>query len=390
MKKHKHVTKSRVTTKRQAIIAVLIAIAIAGALYLSSPQQQNLTGMHDTQYGYGIINFTGAFEFIILIDGNETYNMTNAGETYNVTAIVKINGAPAPGVEIIGEECNGIAPFALIQSVQSNFTNCAYSTVRTGPGGNISYTNVPTGGEPTYGTPFNYTINFYAIEGGVILGSKTFTVINRAPPPAFPRGNITVNKANVEGTNERILTVFDRVSRSRIGNSVAGQNYNMQVYSNGTTTGTNINLSSGKPTGFNLTVINSTSLAGIQNATVDIQEESGLLHWALIQYTATGATTNVSNYVLGTAHTDNNGNVLFTIIPTSGFPDVVVEQSIGNYSVIIEVTLPNGTSIFTKQFNVDRDLPPPSPTVIVYNTGEVEGFNEKVLVLYDRVTKYIQ
>ncbi|VVB81782.1 Uncharacterised protein [uncultured archaeon] len=390
MKKHKHVTKSRVTAKRQAVIAIIIALAVGGALYLTSPKEQNLTGMHDTQYGYGVINFEGAFEFIILIDGVETYNMTNAGETYNVTAIVRINNAPAPGVEIIGEECNGIAPFALIQSIQSNVTNCVYSTVRTGPGGNISYTHVPTGGEPSYGAPFNYTINFYAVVAGVVKGTKTFTVINRAPPPAFPRGNITVNKPNVEGTNERILTVFDRISRSRIGTNTAGINHDIIIYSNGTSVGANVNLSSGQPTGFNITVKNSTTLAGIPNATVELQEVSGLLHWALIQYTATGATTNVSNYILGTTYTDSNGNVLFTIVPTSGFPDIQVEQAIGNYSVTIQATLPNGTAVFTKVFNVDRDLPPPAPVQIVYNKGEVEGFSEKVLVLYDRVTKYIQ
>jgi len=278
----------------------------------------------------------------------------------------------------------------MIQSQETDFINCAYSITKTGTDGRVTYPNIPTGEDPTYTNPFDYTINFFAVVGGIIRATKTITVINRAPPPAYARGDITVNKENVEGTNERILTVFDRVSRSRISDSVAGKNYNILIEDDGTAIGTDIELISGQPTGLNIKVAEHTTGIGIPDVSIRLEEDSGLLHWATIQYTAASATTDVANYVVGQAITDINGDARFTIIPTSGFPDETIDEEIGEYSVILSAVLSDGTTIYTKNFNVNRNLPQPSPQQIVYNNEEVEGFNEKVLVLYDRVTKYIQ
>ncbi len=361
------------------------------------PNIYNGTNLHvadcnSTPYEISVCCALGAedYELIVLVDGNVTNNMNNSGEPYNITVIVKVFGVLTEGIDVWGEECNGIAPFSLIQSIESNVTNCAYSKVKTGPGGNISYTNAPTGGEPLFSAPFNYTINFYAVVNDQIKATVPFTVINRAPPAPFARGSYTVNVPNIEGTNEQILTVFDRISHSKIGNDIAGENFDIVVYDNGTAVGADVNLSSGRPTGLNVTVLNSTTLSGIPNSIVRLREDSGLMHWGMIQFTGGLSTTNVSNHVIGTVSTGSNGNVLFTVVPTAGFPIATVEQSIGPYSVNMTVALPDGSVIATHQFVVDRDMPAPDPTVVVYNKGEIEGFNEKLLILFDRIVNYIQ
>ncbi|MCX6708325.1 MAG: hypothetical protein NTW67_01580 [Candidatus Woesearchaeota archaeon] len=360
------------------------------------PNINNGTNLHvgdcNATYEVSVCCAFGAeeYELIVLVDGNETNNMTNAGEPYNITVIVKVFGVPTEGIDVWAEECNGIPPFSPVQSIQSNVTNCAYSKVKTGPGGNISYTNVPTGGAPLYGAPFTYTINFYVVVGGQVKATVPFTVINRSPPAPFARGSYTVNVPNIEGTNEKILMVFDRVSRSRIGNDIAGENFDIVVYDNGTAVGDSVTLSSGRPTGLNVTVLNSTTLSGIPNSIVRLREDSGLMHWGLIQYTLGFATTNVSNHVVNSVNTNSNGNVLFTVVPTAGFPVSSVEASIGPYSVNMTVALPDGSVISNHQFTVDRTLPEPNPIAVVYNNGEIEGFNEKVLILFDRIVYYIQ
>ncbi len=143
-------------------------------------------------------------------------------------------------------------------------------------------------------------------------------------------------------------------------------------------------ITSGKPTGLNITILNSTG-SGVEDATVNAVEKSGLNHWALIQF----GESNVSSEVTGTTDTDSNGNVRFTIVPTAGFVSSEVDAAIGNYSVRLQAILPNGTIIYNNAITVDRTLPQPSATEAVPNAGLIEGFNEKILILFDRVSKYV-
>jgi len=320
----------------------------------------------------------------VLIDGVNTTSFTNAGEPYNVTVNVTYTNGSAFDTTVNAIECNGLNQFALIQSIDSVFSNCDSAIVQTGSDGIISWTDVPTGGDlaDSAGT---YNITIKALLNGNACDEKSFTVVNRAPPTAAGQKTTNVpNRANIEGSNEQILVVFDRISRSRLSGAVAGETFDINIYDNGTAIGIPASINAGEPTGLNITVLN-TSDVGIENVTVKAIEHSGLNHWALIQFDE----SNVSSEVTGTTHTDSNGNVRFTIVPTAGFTQQEVADAIGNYSVTLQAVLPNGTLIFNNTLTVDRTLPQPSPTEAVPNAGQIEGFNEMILVLFDRISKYI-
>jgi outer membrane protein assembly factor BamB len=320
----------------------------------------------------------------VLIDGVSTTSFTNAGEPYNVTVNVTYTNGSAFDTTVNAIECNGLNQFALIQSIDSVFSNCDSAIVQTGSDGIISWTDVPTGGDlaDSAGT---YNITIKALLNGNACDEKSFTVVNRAPPTAAGQKTTNVpNRANIEGSNEQILVVFDRISRSRLSGAVAGETFDINIYDNGTAIGIPASINAGEPTGLNITVLN-TSDVGIENVTVKAIEHSGLNHWALIQFDE----SNVSSEVTGTTHTDSNGNVRFTIVPTAGFTQQEVADAIGNYSVTLQAVLPNGTLIFNNTLTVDRTLPQPSPTEAVPNAGQIEGFNEMILVLFDRISKYI-
>ncbi|MEM4247728.1 MAG: CARDB domain-containing protein, partial [Candidatus Nanoarchaeia archaeon] len=321
----------------------------------------------------------------VLIDGINTTSFTNAGEPYNVTVNVTYTNGSAFDTIVNAVECNGLNQFALIQSTDSVVSNCDSAIIQTGSDGIVSWTDVPTGGDYPADSVGNYTISIRALSNGTVCDEKNLTVVNRAPPAASGEKTTNVpNRANVEGSNEQILVIFDRISRSRLSGAVAGETFDIVIYDNGTAVGMPASITSGRPTGLNITILNSTG-SGIENVTVNAIEKSGLNHWALIQF----GESNVSSEVTGTTSTDSNGNVQFTIVPTAGFVSSEVDAAIGAYSVRLQAILPNGTIIYNNMINVDRTLPQPAATEAVPNAGLIEGFNEKILILFDRVSKYV-
>jgi outer membrane protein assembly factor BamB len=337
--------------------------------------------INDTETTYFNVLPSMACNLSVLIDGVNTTSFTNAGEPYNVTVNVTDTGGSPLAATINAVECSGLNQFALIQAIDSMFSNCDDATIETGSDGIVSWTDVPTGGSDIAGT---YNVTIRALSNGTVCDEKNFTVINRSPPePAGPKSAIP-NKANVEGINEQILVIFDRISRSRLSGAVAGETFDVTIYDNGTAVGMPATITSGRPTGLNITILNASDV-GIANVTIKAIEKSGLNHWALIQITE----SNVSSEVTGTTKTNNNGNVRFTIVPTGGVISPTVDTAIGNYSVRLQVVLPNGTLIFNNTITVDRTLPEPSPTESVPSASNIEGFNEAILVLFDRVSRYL-
>jgi outer membrane protein assembly factor BamB len=340
--------------------------------------------VNDTETTYFNILAQAGCNISVLIDGVNATSFTNAGEPYNVTVNVTYENGSAFDTTVNAVECNGLNQFALIQSTDSVFSNCDSAIVQTGSDGIVSWTDVPTGGD-TIDSVGNYTISIRALNNGTVCDTKNFTVINRSPPAASGEKTTNVpNRGNVEGSNEQILVLFDRISRSRLSGAVAGETFDIVIYDNGTTVGMPATITSGRPTGLNITILNSTG-SGIEDATINAIEKSGLNHWALIQF----GESNVSSEVTGTTDTDSNGNIRFTIVPTAGFVSSEVDAAIGSYSVRLQAILPNGTIIYNNAITVDRTLPQPSATEAVPNAGLIEGFNEKILILFDRVSKYV-
>jgi parallel beta-helix repeat protein len=333
----------------------------------------------------------------VLINGTKTSNFTNAGQPYNVTVIVKDNstGNPVENATVALTEYVGYVPFALIQKSDSNFTNAATAFSKTDSNGFVQFTVIPTGG------PMGYEdyLGAYGIDVEVDVPDydtyfESFEVTNRGPSYVAPSYPVEVpNEGDLEYINAYILRVYDRI-QGWLGPSVGGgENHNITVYDNGTTIGLDFNFTLGKPTGLNVTVINSTSLSGIDSAYVILRERNGFLTGSILQK----ETSSVSNVVSAGTTTDANGNVRFTVVATGGSNFTGLNSyaaAVGVHNITFSVALQDGTPIVSQVINVNSyaSFPTPAtPVVKVPNqeSNDLEYYNAYILRLYDRLQGWL-
>jgi len=339
----------------------------------------------------------GQLNVTVLINGTKTSNFTNAGQPYNVTVIVKDNstGDPVADATVAFTEYVGYVPFALIQKSDSNFTNAATAFSTTDANGFVQFTVIPTGGPIGYESYLgNYSIDVEVEATSYDPYFEEFNVTNRGPSYAVPSYPVQVpNEGDLEYINAYILRVYDRI-QGWLGPSVGGgENHNVTVFDNGTVVGLGFNFILGKPTGLNVTVIDSTSLNGIDSAYVILREQNSFLTWSILQK----ETSNISNVVSAGTTTDSNGNVRFTVVATGGSNFTGLDSyaaAIGTHNITLSVAWPNGTTIVTQTIGVDSyaSFPiPAKPVVSVPNqeSNDLEYYNAYILRLYDRLQGWL-
>jgi hypothetical protein len=289
----------------------------------------------------------------------------------------------------------GYVPFALIQKSDSNFTNAATAFSKTDSNGFVQFTVIPTGGPMGYETYLgDYGIDVEVDATDYDPYFESFEVTNRGPSYVAPSYAVQVpNEGDLEYINAYILRVYDRI-QGWLGPSVGGgENHNITVYDNGTTIGLDFNFTLGKPTGLNVTVINSTSLSGIDSAYVILRERNGFLTWSILQK----ETSSVSNVVSAGTTTDANGNVRFTVVATGGSNFTGLNSyvaAVGVHNITFSVALQNGTPITSQVIDVDSyaSFPTPAnPVVKVPNqeSNDLEYYNAYILRLYDRLQGWL-
>ena len=320
----------------------------------------------------------------VLINGAETTAFGNSGEPYNVTVIVKDNstGNPVENATVKIVETNGYTPFTQPQYEESNVSNHVYGAVNTSSSGTVMLTAIPTGGRYVLNSevgPYNITVNVTA--SGYNNFTKEFTVTHNDFPTPDAAINIP-NKNNIEAFNLEVYRIYSNAKGWLLLGG--GVNYSVTVYTNGTAVGMPTQLISGKPTGFNITVLNHTSLEPIINAAVEAEEQNGYPPFVLPQH----SDTNIPNYAVGETKTDAAGTTQFTVIPTGG--RYIQSGLIGAYNATIRVYNNDSSLVYTNTIDVDNTLPVPSGAAYgVYNSHNIESFNLELYRIYANVKGWL-
>jgi hypothetical protein len=320
----------------------------------------------------------------VLINGAAISSFANAGEPYNVTVIVKDNstGNPVENATVKVVEINGYTPFTQPQYEESNVSNYVYGEVNTSSSGTVMLTVIPTGGRYVLNSEvgsYNVTVNVNA--NTYTNFTKEFTVTHTEFPT--PNAAISIpNKNNIEAFNLEVYRIYANAKGWLLLGG--GVNYSVTVYTNGTAVGMPAQLISGKPTGFNITVVNHTSLEPIINAAVEAEERNGYPPFVLPQH----SDTNVLNYAVGEMETNAAGSTQFTLIPTGG--RYIQSGVIGAYNVTIRVYNNDSSLVYTNIIDVDNTLPVPSGTAYgVYNSHNIESFNLELYRIYANVKGWL-
>jgi len=348
-----------------------------------------------TLYRAEVDSFSGytespPYNISVLIDGIQTSEFNNSGEPYNLTVGVRYaNGSAVPDCEVRLVEDNGYLPFALPQYTDSNVSNYVYAKARTRSNGNISLTVVPTGAAEVLSENVGeYNVTVRAYNGNVHKGTAVFTVAHRNLPYASNVHISVPNRGNVGYFNDDVYRVYSRVKEwLQLGVSGGGEKYNIVVYTNGTVINNTRPLTSGKPYGLNITVLDAGTLTPVPDALVQVVEQNGLPPLALPQCTD----TNVSNIGVGYTYTKSSGSALITFIPT-GNPNLGESALPEQYNVSLRVYVSNSLVADVPLNVTSRSLSyTPSGSVdAVYNQGNIASFNDKVYVIYSRILAWLQ
>jgi parallel beta-helix repeat protein len=360
--------------------------------YVGSPNGINQAG----KYVYAnITNFSSVYapmgqtsqplNVTVLINGVKTTAFGNAGEPYNVTVIVKENstGNPVSNAVVRTIEINGYTPFTQPQYDISNVSNYVYGETNTSSSGIVMLTAVPTGGRYVLNSQVgSYNITVNVTKPGYDDWTGNFTLINRTSFTA-PSATISIpNKNNIEAFNLEVYRIYAIAKGWLVLGG--GVNYSVTVYTNGTAVGMPAQLISGKPTGFNITVVNHTSLVPITNARVEADERNGYPPFVLPQH----SDTNISNHAVGETRTGGTGTTQFTLIPTGG--RYIQSGVIGAYNATIRVYNNDSSLVYTATIPVNDSLPlPAAPAYGIYNSNNIESFNLELYRLYTSVKGWL-
>jgi len=144
-------------------------------------------------------------------------------------------------------------------------------------------------------------------------------------------------------------------------------------------------LISGKPTGVNVTVrhLNGT---GVYNATVEATEINGYTPFALSQR----IDSNVTSISTARTHTDQNGFVMFTIVPTGGYALLGYETYVGNYSITVNVKVNDLLVNSTLLNNTQRQLLDATGVIgNVPSKSDINYFKSFIAVVYDKILDWV-
>ena len=323
----------------------------------------------------------------VRIDGNLTTNFQQAGKPHNLTIHAQLNpvsgysGANLSGVKIQILETNGYNTFALPQYTDSNVTNYAIAEVVTDATGNAKLTVIPTGGlginEQAVG---NYSLSvkvFFYNETASSLQTNYTLSERRLLNPAAAYTRIP-NRGDINFFVLDIPKIYDKIKKWS-----GGEVHYLTVYTNGTVNAT-LNLTAGKPTGLIITVRNATQPV---SASIRVTETNGYNTFALPQYTD----FDVTNYAIAETATNPDGVAQLTVIPTGGYDALGHEAEIGNYSVNLKVIVDNQI-VYSDNLAVTRELVSPAgPSgVTVPNQGNINYFMNKLIILYDKLKRWLQ
>jgi len=360
--------------------------SLAGRYNVTIIANDTSNNINDTEMTYFNVLPITACNLSVLINGVNTTSFTNAGEPYNVTVnVTYTNGSAFANAFVMITEDNGYSIFAMPQFQVTNVTNFVYGETTTNANGLVSFTAIPTGGVDVDNSavgPYNITVA--SLINDTACDTKSFTVTNTNLPYATSDVPQVPNLGDIRAFKDKVAIAYLRVKDwVALG---GGENKNIIIYDNGSSTGLGFTVVAGKPYGMNITILNSSDNSPIPNAGVTFQEMNGFPPFILPQ----ALESNVTNFAAGEAFTDANGNVQMTIVPTGGVD--INEGAIGGYIILLDV-YSGADRIFNTTLTcsgTDCNFPYASGSATeVPNMGNVKTFKDKIAIVYLRIKSWL-
>lgn len=317
------------------------------------------------------------YNITVWIDGVETTEFLNAGEPYNLTVYVNDSEGNSKDVKLIIRECNSLAHFGLLQTVNTNLSNCVEGFTNT-VDGFASLTVIPTGGDELKDDYLgNYSLFLSIEEQGIPGSNKTLSLSSRKlADPGSPKS--LPSRTQIELNNDQVLRIFERVQRSF--SEGYGDLFDLTIKDDNSLIG-EFNPQSGRFAVLNLTFLEEGTENPIDGK-IKIIESNSVAHWVLLQ---TGDSL-VSNEVTLNASTGIEGNIFVVLIPTGGVPATV--SDLGETDIRI-LGMVDEDVVFNHSFSYDNELQDPSPPLVDYpGKTELELMNDQILRIFERVQSF--
>ena len=342
--------------------------------------------------GHGIYNYqtnstiennsiySNTYSGIVNRDNSST-NITAGNSIYNngLYGIVNINSTPAIG-QSIGNSTLGKVLWSWYVRIKAlNSTGGAVS------GANITLTDNQSGaGAYQYWEYWNAVSPYPMATDGSGWTDWFLAYQNRtnnaSTVTALTQHTIYGIKSDVgQGWN---VIIMDESKEGNVTlNQTLGPQCNVSIWVDGVKTSTIA--AAGRPYNLTVGVTNSTDNSSLSGVRVYLEEDTGILPFALLQIIA----SNVSNTGRGALTTNANGNATLTIVPTGG--DANVDAKLGSYSLRARVDLEGQEGCSQNVTLTSRSFATPSTHVSIPNRNNIIYFKDDVYRVFNVVKVWL-